>query len=188
MTPDEPPPGDPSAGIPRPIDPVKSGPSTVTARTRSQTLFSGDNPVWRFIKRWGFALAIVLIVIWGHQVLLPFIFAALIAYVLAPVVKAMSERKDGSRRMPRALAIILCYIAFIGLVTGFMFLLVPRLSADVARIGKEAPGLYKTMNEEWTPDTRAGSDRFSRSPHRRPHRRSRRRHPRRHCRRAPRSR
>jgi predicted PurR-regulated permease PerM len=140
--------GDPSGGVPR-VDPASP---TTTARTRSATLFSSDNPAWRFIKRWGFLVAIVLIVIWGRTVLLPFVFAALIAYILAPVVKWMSERKDGTHRMPRALAIILCYIVFIGLVTGFMFLLVPRLSNDVARIGKEAPGLYKKMNEQWTPD------------------------------------
>jgi predicted PurR-regulated permease PerM len=138
--------GDPSGGVPRETAP------TVTARTRSATMFSADNPFWRFIKRWGFLVAIILIVIWGHSVLLPFIFAALIAYVLAPVVKWMSERKDGTHRMPRALAIIICYIVFIALVTGFMFLLVPRLSTDVARIGKEAPGLYKKMNEQWTPE------------------------------------
>ncbi|MBA2542798.1 MAG: AI-2E family transporter [Deltaproteobacteria bacterium] len=141
--------GDPSGGVPR-IDPT--GPITTTSRTRSATLFSSDNPAWRFIKRWGFLVAIVLIVIWGRTILLPFVFAALIAYVLAPVIKYMSERKDGTHRMPRALAIILCYIVFIGLVTGFMFLLVPRLSTDVARIGKEAPGLYKKMNDQWTPE------------------------------------
>ena len=53
--------------------------------------------------------------------------------------------------MPRGLAIIICYIVFIAAVAGFMFLLVPRLSRDVARLGKEAPGLYKRINEEWTP-------------------------------------
>ncbi len=141
--------GESSGGVPRP---EPSGPITSTGRTRSQTLFSSDNPVWRFIKRWGFLVAIILIVIWGQAVLLPFIFAALIAYILAPIIKWMVERKDGTKRMPRALAIILCYILFIGLVTGFMFLLVPRLSSDIARLGKEAPGLYKKMNEQWTPD------------------------------------
>ncbi len=64
----------------------------------------------------------------------------------------MSERKNGTRRMPRGLAIIICYIVFLAAVTGFMFLLVPRLSSDIARIGKEAPGLYKRINEEWTPE------------------------------------
>ncbi len=153
--PGEPPSGGESGGIPRPIDPSVSTPTaqspTTTSRTRSQTLFGVENPLWKFIKRWGFPLFILLVVIWGRGVLLPFVFAALIAYILAPVVKWMSERKNGTHRMPRALAIILCYIVFIGLVTGFMFLLVPRLSGDVARIGKEAPGLYKKMNDEWTP-------------------------------------
>ena len=145
--PGEPPSGGESGGIPRPIDPSVSTPTaqspTTTSRTRSQTLFGVENPLWKFLKRWGFPLFILLVVIWGRGVLLPFVFAALIAYILAPVVKWMSERKNGTYRMPRALAIILCYIVFIGLVTGFMFLLVPRLSSDVARIGKEAPGLYK---------------------------------------------
>jgi predicted PurR-regulated permease PerM len=150
------PPEPPSSGVPvsettQPLTQPITPPPT-TSRTRSQTLFGSDNPVWRFIKRWGFPLFIVLIVIWGHAVLLPFVFAALIAYILAPVVKWMSERKDGTRRMPRSAAILLCYLAFIGLVVGFMFLLVPRLSRDVARIGTEAPDLYKKMDKEWTPD------------------------------------
>ncbi|HLL21830.1 MAG TPA: AI-2E family transporter, partial [Kofleriaceae bacterium] len=34
----------------------------------------------------------------------------------------------------------------------FMFLLVPRLSRDVARLGKELPGLFKKADEQWTPE------------------------------------
>ncbi|HEU0036804.1 MAG TPA: AI-2E family transporter [Kofleriaceae bacterium] len=149
-----------SGGIPKPLEPpgqitgslTGPLPTTTTTRTRTGTLFSAESPIFRFLKRWGFPLFIVLVVIWGREVLLPFIFAALIAYILAPVVRAMSERKDGTRRMPRGLAIIICYLVFIGLVVGFMFLLVPRLSRDVARLGKEAPGMYKKMNEQWTPE------------------------------------
>jgi predicted PurR-regulated permease PerM len=156
MTPLDPPPpppgsGDPSGAIPRPIDPVTTGATpTTTARTRSQTLFGSENPVWRFFKRWGFPLFILLIVIWGRSVLLPFVFAALIAYILAPVVQWMSVRKDDTRRMPRGVAILICYLVFIGAVVGFMFLLVPRLSSDVKRIGEEAP-TYAEINEKWTP-------------------------------------
>src|SRR5262249_61849675 len=84
--------------------------------------------------------------------LLPFVCAGLIAYILTPVVHWMVDRADGTRRMPRGLAIVVCYLVFISLVAGFLFLLVPRLSRDVARLGKEAPGLYKRINEEWTPE------------------------------------
>ncbi len=104
-----------------------------------------------FLRRWGFPLFVVLVLVLGRKVLLPFIFAALIAYVLAPVIRWMAHRKDGTSRMPRGLAIIICYIIFIAAVVGFFFLLVPRLYKDVARIGKEMPALYKKVNEEYTP-------------------------------------
>lgn len=148
MSPDDPsgPPSGPTEGVPRPIETAPIG------RTRPRDTWFGENaPSRKFFSRWGFPLFIVLILILGRKVLLPFIFAALIAYVLAPVIKRMSERKNGTHRMPRSLAIILCYIVFLAAITGFMFLLVPRLSRDFARLGKEAPGLYKRMNEEYVP-------------------------------------
>ena len=125
-----------------------------STRSRATTLLGfGEGGTLRvFLRRWGFPLFIVVMLYLGRSVLLPFVFAALIAYVLAPVVRWMSERTDGTTRMPRGLAIVLCYIVFLAAVTGFMFLLVPRLSADVARLGKEAPKLYKDMNETWTPE------------------------------------
>jgi len=145
----------PSEGIPRPVE---SGP-TITSpgmppglRTgRRDTWFGENAPSRKFLSRWGFPLFIILMMVLGRKVLLPFIFAFLISYVLAPVVKRMSERKNGTHRMPRSLAIIICYIVFLAAVTGFMFLLVPRLSRDFARLGKEAPGLYKRIDEEYVP-------------------------------------
>jgi predicted PurR-regulated permease PerM len=149
------PPGEPSGGVMTSTGQVTSPIPAVqnpTGRSRTPTLFGDEGPVRRFLKRWGFPLFILLIVFWGRKVLLPFVFAALIAYILAPVVRAMSERKDGTRRMPRGLAIIVCYLIFIGLVVGFLFLLVPRLSRDLTRLGKEVPGLYETIDQKWTPE------------------------------------
>jgi predicted PurR-regulated permease PerM len=136
-----------------PVPPsTESGPVSGPTRARRETWFGeGGNSVWKFLGRWAFPLFVLLIAILGRSVLLPFVFASLIAYILAPIVKWMSERPNGTRRMPRGLAIIICYIVFIAGIVGFMFLLVPRLSRDVARLGKEAPGLYKRINEEYTP-------------------------------------
>jgi predicted PurR-regulated permease PerM len=142
------PPGD--SPIPRPVDPATAS-GAVPARSRTSTWLGADSPSRRFLGRWGFPLFVLFVLVLGREVLLPFVFAGLIAYILAPVVRAMSERRDGRRRMPRGLAIILCYLVFLAAITGFMFLLVPRLSKDIARIGKEAPSLYKRMNDEWTP-------------------------------------
>jgi predicted PurR-regulated permease PerM len=150
MTPptDPPPPGD---GTPTgPSEPGATGP-TGPIRKRSATLIGEGGPVRRFLNRWGFTLFVLFIAFLGRGVLLPFVFAGLIAYILAPVVRAMSERKDGTRRMPRGLAIMLCYIVFLAGVTGFMFILVPRLAKDLQRVGAEAPAFYQKVNDEWTP-------------------------------------
>jgi predicted PurR-regulated permease PerM len=136
-------------------------PVGLPTRTRSQTWFGEGGALRLFVRRWGFPLFVLLVVILGREVLLPFVFAGLIAYILAPVVHRMADRPDGRRRMPRGVAIIICYLVFISLVAGFLLLLVPRLSSDVARLGKEAPGLYKRINEEWTPQAaRWLEDRF----------------------------
>lgn len=120
-------------------------------RPRTQTWFGSGGMLSNFIRRWGFPLFVLLVIFLGREVLLPFVFAGLIAYILAPIVHRMADRPDGTRRMPRGLAIIFCYLVFIALAAGFLLLLVPRLSRDVARLGKEAPGLYQRINEEWTP-------------------------------------
>lgn len=108
--------------------------------------------VRRFLSRWGFPLFILLILVLGRRVLLPFVFAGLIAYILAPVVRWIVERADGTQRMHRGIAIVLCYIVFIAAIVGFLFLLVPRLAKDLERVGSEAPALIKRVNEEWAPE------------------------------------
>ncbi|MFT3699625.1 MAG: AI-2E family transporter [Kofleriaceae bacterium] len=121
-------------------------------RGRRDTWF-GDTrgSVLRFLGRWAFVVFIIIVAIIGRSVLLPFVFAGLIAYILAPIVQRMTVRTNGTKRMPRGVAIILCYVVFVSAVVGFLFLLVPRISRDAARLGKEAPGLYKRVNEEYTP-------------------------------------
>lgn len=122
------------------------------ARSRTVTWFGETGMLRRFALRWGFPLFVLLVLVLGRAVLLPFVFAFLIAYILAPVVRWMTERADGTRRMHRGVAIVMCYVAFISLMAGFLLLLVPRLSTDIARLGGEVPGLYKQINEEWTPE------------------------------------
>ncbi len=151
MTPADPP-GEPPPGVPRTTtDPSLSQPVSGPTRSRSTTWFGTESPGRRFLSRWGFPLFVLLVLFVGRAVLLPFVFASLIAYILAPIIKRMTERTNGTHRMPRGAAIIICYLVFIGLVAGFLFLLVPRLSSDVARLGREAPALLKKMNDEWTP-------------------------------------
>lgn len=154
MPADPPPSGPPESGpIERITQPLQSlNDQSGPLRGRRDTWF-GDTrgSVLRFLGRWAFVVFIIIVAIIGRSVLLPFVFAGLIAYILAPVVQRMTVRSNGTRRMPRGVAIILCYVVFVSAVVGFLFLLVPRISRDAARLGKEAPGLYKRINEEYTP-------------------------------------
>lgn len=133
---------------PSAADPTQTGPIAAPGRD----LFGPGGPVRRVLRRWGFPAFVVVMVYLGRRVLLPFVFAILVAYILAPVVRWMVERKDGTTRMPRGLAIIACYIVFIAAVVGFFVVFVPRLSKDAARIGKEAPALYDKANTVWIPE------------------------------------
>lgn len=160
MTPTDPteppsPPGAPVGGAVTPTGPTgplpapgAEGGSGPTRRIPAQL----GGPVRRFLSRWGFPLFLLLILVLGRRVLLPFVFAGLIAYILAPVVRWMVERADGTQRMHRGIAIVLCYIVFIAAIVGFLFLLVPRLAKDLERVGSEAPALIKRINEEWAPE------------------------------------
>jgi predicted PurR-regulated permease PerM len=109
----------------------------------------------QFAKLWGFALFCVFIVYVFREVALPFLFAILVAYILAPLVERMSRWKIAGRPFPRAAAVIILYInilAGLGLFIGYF---IPKLSADFARLFREAPQLFAKVNKEWLP--RAGA-------------------------------
>ena len=118
---------------------------------RARTAFGAGGWARRLAKLWGFLGFCILVLFLARNVILPFVFALLIAYILAPVVHRMSTRSDGGRRMPKPLAIIICYIVLIAFMVMFVVILMPRLSKDVARIGGEAPNIYKKLNEVWAP-------------------------------------
>jgi predicted PurR-regulated permease PerM len=118
---------------------------------RARTAFGPGGWVRKSARLWGFLAFAILVVVLTRHVILPFIFALLLAYILAPVVDWMSRSPDGRKRLPRGLSIIICYIVLITFIVGFMVVLLPRLSKDAARIGREAPGLYQKLNDEWAP-------------------------------------
>jgi predicted PurR-regulated permease PerM len=109
----------------------------------------------QFAKLWGFALFCVFIVYVFREVALPFLFAILVAYILAPLVERMSRWRIAGRPFPRAAAVIILYInilAGLGLFIGYF---IPKLSADFARLFREAPQLFAKVNKDWLP--RAGA-------------------------------
>jgi predicted PurR-regulated permease PerM len=105
----------------------------------------------RFAKVWGFALFCVLVVYLFRAVALPFLFAILVAYILAPVVNRFARIQIRGRPFPRALAVLVLYVNIIAVLSLFIGYFIPKLSGDFARLFREAPQLFARLNGEWVP-------------------------------------
>lgn len=113
----------------------------------------------RFAKLWGFALFCIFVVYVFRDVALPFLFAILVAYILAPVVDRFSRLRLGARPFPRALAVLVVYINILAALGLFIGYFIPKLSADFARLFREAPQLFARLNREVLPRAGAWVDR-----------------------------
>jgi predicted PurR-regulated permease PerM len=109
----------------------------------------------RFAKLWGFALFCVFVVYLFRDVALPFLFAILVAYILAPIVDRLARAHLGKRQLPRAVAVLVVYINILAALGLFIGYFIPKLSGDFARLFREAPQLFSRLNKELLP--RAGA-------------------------------
>jgi predicted PurR-regulated permease PerM len=133
-----------------------AGPAVDPARARA-ALPATRTLAWlrQFAKLWGFALFCIFVVYFFREVALPFLFAILVAYILAPIVDHLARYKIGGRPFPRSLAVILLYINIIAALSLFIGYFIPKLSGDFARLFREAPQLFSRLNKEVLP--RAGA-------------------------------
>jgi predicted PurR-regulated permease PerM len=91
------------------------------------------------------AIALAVLVL-AHAVLLPFIIALVLAYVLTPLV-ALVER----RGLPRAVAILAVYVVVLGAIFGFARLAAPRVGQELANLRRELPALATQARTQWVP-------------------------------------
>ncbi len=88
------------------------------------------------------ALLALAIVVLARGIILPFVLAIVLAYVLTPLV-AWSETK----RVPRAAAVILVYVLVLGATFGFMAAITPRIGQEIRALRIEIPVLIKRVQE-----------------------------------------
>jgi predicted PurR-regulated permease PerM len=88
----------------------------------------------------------VAVIIVADEVMLPFVLALLIAYVLTPLV-AWAER----RRLHRAAAIVLVYVVVLGTVGSFVRLTAPRLGVELVGLRRELPLIANDLRDVWGP-------------------------------------
>jgi predicted PurR-regulated permease PerM len=101
-----------------------------------------------FFVAWGCVLAVALYA--GRGILLPFVLATVLAYVLTPAVARLEKKK-----VPRAAAIILVYIVGLGSLTLFGRLTAPRVGTELAGLKRELPTIGKQVQEDWVPRVQA---------------------------------
>jgi len=112
----------------------------------------------QFAKLWGFALFCILVVYIFREVVLPFLFAILVAYILAPLVARFSRVRIGARPFPRWASVIILYVFILSGLGWFIGYFVPKLSGDFASVFREAPALFAKVNKEWLPKAGAWID------------------------------
>ena len=93
------------------------------------------------------ALCFVAVIVVAHEVMLPFILALLIAYVLTPLV-AWAER----RKVHSGVAILLAYIIVLGSIGGFLRLTAPRLGAELVSLRRDVPAMANELRDVWLPE------------------------------------
>ena len=100
----------------------------------------------RFLLLLAAAIIVVSILVAARDVLLPFILALVLAYVLMPLV-AWVERS----KMPRGGAILLVYVVVLGSFYLFVRAAAPRMGQELRGIRGEIPGMVATVRDEWIP-------------------------------------
>ncbi|MBA2662585.1 MAG: AI-2E family transporter [Bradymonadaceae bacterium] len=98
-----------------------------------------------------------------RTVLLPFIFACIIVYLMEPIVSRMSMPVEGMRRMPRWMAVVLVYISFLAIVATSLLLIVPRFVGEIARFVETTPEVVQEFRKERLPGINSDLQIFLRS-------------------------
>ena len=79
------------------------------------------------------ALAVIYL---ARQVILPFVLALFLTYLLLPFVNVMNTASRGRRATPRAIAAFLALAAFIGVVLVAVMVLAPLVAGEANRLGR----------------------------------------------------
>ncbi|MFT3769469.1 MAG: AI-2E family transporter [Minicystis sp.] len=104
------------------------------------------NPNHRRIFLTVSALIVAAVIIAAHSVLMPFVLALVVAYVLLPAVRRVERL-----RVPRWAAILFVYAIPLGAIGGFFSIVVPRLIAEGQGLANEWPRFTRTARDEWLP-------------------------------------
>jgi predicted PurR-regulated permease PerM len=104
-----------------------------------------------FLSVWA-AIAVVVLLA-AREILLPFILALVVAYVLAPAVGWVENS-----RVPRWGAVILVYVITIGGTYASLAAMAPRLGLEMRGLFRDLPAIAATIRDEQVPPSGNGSN------------------------------
>ncbi len=96
-------------------------------------------------------LAMLVLVITFRTILLPFIFAVALVFLMEPVVSRVSRSAEHPRGLPRWVAVILVYLVFILVVSLASVLIIPTFVSEIVRFAEEAPDTISDFRNETLP-------------------------------------
>ena len=86
-----------------------------------------------------------------RDILLIFILAALIAFIIEPVIRRILRLQIKGRFIPRWLAVVMVYLTFFSVVGTFGAIVIPKLSGEMIKLADEVPDFYKALREDYIP-------------------------------------
>ena len=99
---------------------------------------------------WLLIAALTVLALWFlGPVLTPFIIAAVMAYVLTPLVNRVDA--FGKGKMPRVLAVLLVEVIFILALTSVLLLIVPIFAKEIPLLREQLPLLADRLNNSLVP-------------------------------------
>lgn len=95
--------------------------------------------------------ALAALLISFRTVLLPFVFACLLVYLMEPLVSRMGRTADSPKGLPRWIAVLTVYIVSLSAVAASLIAIVPRLVSEFVRFGETVPELVAEIRTEQLP-------------------------------------
>jgi predicted PurR-regulated permease PerM len=107
-------------------------------------------PAQRHALAWTGLVGVAALVLWLlGPVLMPFVVAAVLAYVLSPLVGSFQRACGG--RLPRLVAVVLVEVLFLLLVVALFTLLIPILANELPRMRDQVPVLVERLQTDIAP-------------------------------------
>ena len=82
-----------------------------------------------------------------RDILLPFVFAAILAYILNPTISRLCDFKFGKYKIPKGVAVLAVYILIGLLLYIFATLFLPEIYRELLRLGKVASDGVQQFNQ-----------------------------------------